>query len=346
MRNTNYHTHTPVYSGNMETINWNTPVKIDPILTLPSRVMLSPLEGVMRPVFCAAVKDLNLIQYWMTPFFSISKDSVPPPAFFRKKLLPFRDSSPLIVQLLGHDPDALAEAALRLTELQVDGINLNFACPSSTVNASGNGGAILKNLPLAEKIIQTVRKAVQHKASLSVKIRCGWQDPAEIPRIAGLLNCCAVPWVICHYRTVSEQYRQVPSGWNRLKQFRDLLDPRITFFGNGDILSRHHAEQMVEQCGCHGVAVGRAFLQNPFLLKQIRDGGTICGEYGQASVLFLKTLLDVPLKHPELADQWSRNGFLECCRMALGRESPLFRQLAGMTEREIRESFAKTEEKI
>ena len=70
----------------MTKTDWNSPVKIDSFLTLPSRVMLSPMEGVMRPVFCAAANELDLVQYWMTPFFSISKDSVPPVKFFRKNL--------------------------------------------------------------------------------------------------------------------------------------------------------------------------------------------------------------------------------------------------------------------
>ena len=252
------------------------------------------------------------------------------------------------MQLLGHDPDSLARAALRLADLQIGAVNLNFACPSATVNASGNGGALLKDLKRVEEIIRAVQQAVGNKMSLSVKLRCGWEDPAEIPEVAELINRCAVPWVICHFRTVREKYQSVPDGWKRLKEFRSRLRPETVFFGNGDIATADHAEQMMAQTQCDGVAVGRAILQNPFLLKHLRNGITELSEADrqQESMLFLKTLLAVPQTYPSLAEQWSRNSFLEYCRMAFGRDSRCFQELARMSEREIREYFAKTEWEI
>ena len=329
----------------MTEFNWAEPLKIDSFLTLPSRVVLSPMEGIMRTAFCAAAQDLGIVQNWITPFFSISAQSVPPVRFFRKKLVVYRNEYPLTVQLLGHDPEALAEAACRAGEAGAVGINLNMACPSRTVLASGNGGGLLQDLVLSRKILERMKNKTAQRISLSVKLRTGWESPEEIPAIVSMLNDLEIPWVICHFRTVREGYRPVDDGVFRLRQFRSLLHPCTKMFGNGDVQTCADAEKMVAFSGCDGVAIGRAVIRNPFLFKRLRmnplnaDPELDSEQNRMERLIFLKAILTVPDRHPEFADEWYRDSFLECCRMALGRESELFRRLTKMSVKEMRETF-------
>src|SRR5437667_300414 len=51
------------------------------------------------------------------------------------------EERPIAFQLLGGDPDVLAEAARRLAATGADGIDLNMGCPVSKIVAKGQGAA-------------------------------------------------------------------------------------------------------------------------------------------------------------------------------------------------------------
>ena len=58
---------------------------------------------------------------------------------------------PIILQLFGHDPIEMAQAAKILIErFQPDGIDINMGCPARSVIEKGSGGALIGNEKLAE----------------------------------------------------------------------------------------------------------------------------------------------------------------------------------------------------
>src|ERR1051325_10334531 len=84
------------------------------------------------------------------------------------------EEHPLAMQLLGADPDVLAEAARRLEAAGADGIDLHMGCPVPKIVAKGQGAALMRD-PLATAVIfRTLRKAVTR--SFTIKIRGGWDD--------------------------------------------------------------------------------------------------------------------------------------------------------------------------
>lgn len=117
------------------------PLPLTSRFALPSRAMLSPMEGIMnRENFFRAALGLNLIDSWMPPFIGIPKDAVPKTGTLRRRFGLFLESGiPLTVQLLGHDPEALAAASAALFRMGVNSVNINCACPSPTVVSSGSG---------------------------------------------------------------------------------------------------------------------------------------------------------------------------------------------------------------
>src|SRR5262245_3902025 len=96
------------------------------------------------------------------------------------------EERPLAMQLLGADPDVLAEAARRLEAAGADAIDLNMGCPVAKIVAKGQGAALMRDPWRAAVIFRAMRKAVT--VPLTVKIRGGWDErtpnAVEIARIA------------------------------------------------------------------------------------------------------------------------------------------------------------------
>ncbi len=221
----------------------------------------------MTPAFIRAANLLKLTDLWLTPFISVSA-SVPSPAVLRKRLDPYTEAGiPLIVQIIGREPEMLAECAVSLEKLGIRAININIACPSPTVTRNGAGGALLRNPELVRKIVQTVHNALRKETSLSVKLRSGHNEP----NIAELLDAVSdAEFIVFHYRTVEENYRPVSGGLKRIAEAVKLS--KVPIFGNGDISTPEDALRMMEKTNCSGVALARAFLKNPGLPNQIREG--------------------------------------------------------------------------
>src|SRR5437667_9576774 len=95
------------------------------------------------------------------------------------------EERPLAMQLLGEDPDLLAEAARRLEAAGADGIDLNMGCPVAKIVAKGQGAALMRDPLRAGVIFRTLRKAVA--GPLTIKIRGGWDDRSvNAPELARL----------------------------------------------------------------------------------------------------------------------------------------------------------------
>ena len=71
------------------------------------------------------------------------------------------EERPLAMQLLGADPDMLAEAARRLEAAGADGIDLNMGCPVPKIVVKGQGSALMRDPLAAAVIFRTLRKAVR-----------------------------------------------------------------------------------------------------------------------------------------------------------------------------------------
>src|SRR5438309_11978879 len=84
------------------------------------------------------------------------------------------EEHPIAMQLLGADPDVLAEAARRLEAAGADAIDLNMGCPVAKIVTKGQGSALMRDPLRAALVIRGMRKAVS--VPLTVKIRGGWDE--------------------------------------------------------------------------------------------------------------------------------------------------------------------------
>ena len=81
----------------------------------------------------------------------------------------------IIYQLLVVDTTHLVEVLHRLAPVCQDGIDINLACPASTVQQRGGGSNLFDDPDRLRSIIQVIRK--EFEGPLLVKIRLGRQTP-------------------------------------------------------------------------------------------------------------------------------------------------------------------------
>lgn len=240
-------------------------------LNLPSPIVLpGPMEGVMSPLFCKAVNDLNLTGIWITPFLRVTTGPVRKINISRF-IAPFYSSGkPVILQLMGMTPKYMIETAKRAAELGVAGVNFNLACPSKQVTRKGCGGALLKNEVFIEELLDRTSE-LPDNFSVSLKIRSGVDSTSDILPLSQILKGRRIDFIAFHYRTVKEGYKKVPNRNERIKKAATLFSG-IPLIANGDISSHRDAEEVTRATGCAGVMAARGWLKNPYLLREISEG--------------------------------------------------------------------------
>lgn len=173
---------------------------------------------------------------------------------------------PIAMQLLGSDPDVLAEAARRLEGEGADAIDLNMGCPVAKIVAKSQGAALMRDPLAAAVVFRTVRKAIA--VPFTIKIRGGWDErtvnAVEIARIAESEGVAAIT---VHPRTRSQQFSGL-APWEIIAAVVDAVNVPVT--GNGDVRSHADALAMVAATRCAAVMVGRGALGAPWIFSAER----------------------------------------------------------------------------
>lgn len=303
------------------------PLELAPGQVLPCRILPGPMDGITEQSFLTAMSIRHWVPCWWTPFLRIST-GVPRHSRLTSWLKPYLDTGlPVIAQIMGVASDKLAETAGRLHEAGALCVDLNCACPSPKVVGNQGGGACLKNPAWIRDTLLAMRNRCGNRA-ISVKIRAGFANAAELPDISAAIREARPNLVSLHYRTVTEMYKPVHDGLQRLRLARESL-PDIPLFGSGDLFTAEDALRMFQETGVDGLLPARGLLANPALLLQIQaacDGSPAQEPDAAEKLAFLKDLA-----RPECANQRAPNGFLlRMCASLFGRDSELFQKLVDL----------------
>src|SRR5215813_2635184 len=175
------------------------------------------------------------------------------------------EERPLAMQLLGADPDILAEAARRLEAAGADAIDLNMGCPVPKIVAKGQGAALMRDPLAAAVIFRTLRKAVSGR--FTIKIRGGWDERTlNAVEIARLAESEGVDAITVHPRTRSQQFTG-RAPWDVIAMV--VAAVRVPVIGNGDVRSVDDARAMVATTGCAAVMIGRGALGRPWIFRGV-----------------------------------------------------------------------------
>jgi nifR3 family TIM-barrel protein len=175
------------------------------------------------------------------------------------------DEHPVGVQIFGSDPDIMAEIARKLSQTDVDLIDINMGCPTPKIVKNGDGSALMRQ---PEKVYKIVKAVVEASCKpVTVKIRKGWDDEnvnaVEIAQMIEEAGGCAVT---VHGRT-REQFYSGAADWDIIRRVKQAVS--IPVIGNGDIFTPEDAKRMLDETGCDGVMVGRGAHGNPWIFKRI-----------------------------------------------------------------------------
>lgn len=185
------------------------------------------------------------------------------------------DDVPTAVQIFGHSPEFIAEAAERIAsgELCVRrpaAIDINMGCPVKKIVSGGDGSALMRNPELCAELVRAaVRAAEPYDMPVTVKMRVGFDRP-NAPEIARHAVAAGASAVCIHGRTRAQMYSGRAS-LDEIARVREALPPDIPVIGNGDIASREDALRMISVCGVDAVMVGRAALSKPWIFAELAD---------------------------------------------------------------------------
>lgn len=240
----------------------NQPLKIG-VVTLDNPTVLAPLAGITDLPFRSIVKETGCA---LVCSEMISANGICHRSPKTLRMLASRPQErPLSVQLFGADPAVMAQAAQTVEAGGADILDINFGCAVRKIVKTGSGVALMKTPGLAERILQSVRKAVG--IPLTIKIRSGWDaSGSQALEIARLAEACGVDAVTVHPRTAGQAFRG-KSDWALIAAVKAALS--IPVIGNGDIVVPEDALAMIAQTGCDGVMIGRAALRSPWIFAQI-----------------------------------------------------------------------------
>ena len=193
-------------------------------------------------------------------------------------------------QIFGSDPYIMAEACNHKSLSKFDIIDINMGCPAPKITKNGEGSALLKNIELAEKIIDTCVK--NSPKPITVKMRLGYsKDKLVAVDFAKMCEELKVSAITVHGRTTEQGYSG-ESSFEEIARVRESVK-NITVIGNGDVRDKLSYEKMLST-KVDGVMIGRGALGNPYIFSDLQNK-----EYPDIKNPALEQILILEDKYPE-----------------------------------------------
>jgi tRNA-dihydrouridine synthase B len=181
------------------------------------------------------------------------------------------EPEPRVVQIAGFEPAMMAEAARLNVEMGAQIIDINFGCPAKKVCNRAAGSALMRDEPLAGRILAAVVAAA--RVPVTLKLRTGWdRDHRNAVAIALVAEQQGIAAIAVHGRTRADFFKGA-AEYETVRAVKQAV--RMPVFVNGDIDCAAKALTALEQSGADGVMIGRAAQGRPWIFREL--GAALAG---------------------------------------------------------------------
>jgi tRNA-dihydrouridine synthase C len=237
-----------------------------------AEIALAPMEGLVDDILRDVLTRVGGVDWCVSEFVRVNDRLLPAHVFQRLAPELARGAhtaagTPMRLQLLGSDPQCLAENAAFAASLGAPVIDLNFGCPANTVNKSRGGSVLLKEPELLYRIATAVRAALPQQIPLTAKMRLGYVDTSPALDCARALEAGGATQLVVHARTKVQGY-QPPAHWHWIARIADAV--RVPVFANGEVWTVADWQACRAESGVAPLMLGRGLIARPDLALQIR----------------------------------------------------------------------------
>lgn len=230
---------------------------------LKNNLFVAPMAGVTDRPFRQLCRKLGA---GMAMSEMVSSNSL---LWGSKKTLRRADHSgedePRSVQIVGADPDMMAQAAKFNVDQGAQIIDINMGCPAKKICKVAAGSALLKDEPLVTTILKSVVDAVN--VPVTLKIRTGWdKENRNGVAIARIAEDIGIQALAVHGRTRACAY-QGDAEYDTIAAIKTAVS--IPVIANGDITTPEKAKQVLDYTGANGIMIGRAAQGRPWIFREI-----------------------------------------------------------------------------
>lgn len=236
-------------------------------------LFLAPMEDVTDASFRFICKEFGADMMY-TEFVS-SDGLIRDAQKALNKLITYDYERPIGIQIYGHIPEAMIEAAKMAENAAIiaggvgaDLIDINFGCPVNKIAGRGAGSGMMKYPDKMVEITENIVKTV--KLPVTVKTRLGWDDNSKIiVELAERLQDTGISALTIHGRTRCQMYKG-NADWSLIGKIKENQRMHIPIIGNGDITDEISAKEAFDKYGVDGIMIGRASFGHPWIFKEIK----------------------------------------------------------------------------
>ena len=238
-----------------------------------------------RPLFLAPMEDVTDATFrWVCKKYGADMmytEFVPSDGLIRDaskaiaKMHTFDFEAPIGIQIYGHIPEAMVDAALMVERAAqiagghgADVLDINFGCPVKKIAGRGAGSGMLREPDKLVSIVDAVVKAVN--MPVTVKTRLGYDEDSKIiVELAERLQDVGIQALTVHGRTRAQMYKG-SADWTLIGKIKENPRMHIPIIGNGDITTPQGAKEAFDRYGVDGVMIGRATYGHPWIFNEIK----------------------------------------------------------------------------